>query len=135
VYVPTGRLAFHISEYVATQWVDGRRKLEDRLDIVAKHVYKVDLHRRYAEAERERAAEAARVAALRKQQEAEKARFDLLVRQMQDWELSTRIHVFVDEVEQRLLAANGRIDTGSQADEWISWAREQADRLDPLRAP
>jgi hypothetical protein len=81
------------------------------------------------------AAEASRVEALRKQQEAEKARFDLLVRQVQDWELSARIRALVDDVEQRLLATHGRIEAGSHAGEWIRWARQQADRLDPLHRP
>jgi hypothetical protein len=126
VYVPRGQLAFHIAEpgHTATQWIDGRRKLEDRLDdivagIEAQHAHMVERDQRRAEEDRVRAAEAKRAEQLRQQQEAEKARFDLLVRQVESWELSGRILALVDEAERNLLAVHGRIEAGSQADEWI----------------
>ncbi len=61
----------------------------------------------------------------------EKASVELLLNQAARWRESKSVRLFIDEARER-----GRIDEleleGDDLARWISWAEEQADRLDPF---
>ena len=133
-YVPSGQLVFQArpgSGASDKQWKDGDRKIEERLDEIAAAIEKQ--HADMLAWETERADKARAEAESRRQEEAEDARFDELVRQVESWELSHRIRAFVDEAERGLLEVHGRIDTGSEVAAWLQWARRRAELADPLR--
>ena len=141
-YAPSGQLRLKIDEWVSGSarktWSDGQRaRLERQLNsVVAGLVVIADVKRAW-EQERERE-EAARREAERQRALAEQARREeeerrsVLERQAESWAKSQRLRGFIDEVERRANAKGVSIVPGSELGAWIAWAREHADRLDPL---
>lgn len=64
--------------------------------------------------------------------ELEKVKLKELGEEVDTWHKSQRIRKYVDAARQSALAQHGRINPGSEMDEWLIWAEKQADRLDPL---
>jgi hypothetical protein len=83
--------------------------------------------RRQREAERQRIRED-----LKRRQCDEQARVDALVREATSWNQARLLREYVNVVEQSAMHNRGHIQPGSELDAWMRWAREQADRLDPL---
>lgn len=149
--VPSGRLVLEITEgrgYWATggrrSWRDSdKRQLEAQLDkVFLGLVETAAMARRHAEEEKQREEqrqqeearreEAARQRAERyKQYRTEKARFEKLIQQSQDYKESRMIRDLIEAVRTKH-EANGPIDAKSEIGRWIEWAVQQADRLDPL---
>lgn len=150
--VPSGRLTLRIRDaemYWARgcrkTWRDGgKQKLEDKLNGFAaglialaacKHEHEAELARqeqqRREEASR-REAEALRRAELRAKIAAEKARVETLLQRARDWRQSQDLRAFIENVKQRHLASQGEIESGSEMAQWLVWAQQQADRLDPF---
>ncbi len=77
------------------------------------------------EAERQRA-----LADQRRREEDERRR--ILERQVESWTKSQQLRAFVDEVERRAAAKTASTAPESKLGQWIIWARQHADRLDPL---
>lgn len=87
-----------------------------------------DRARRSERAEQERiAAEAER----RRYQEAQKVRE--LETEATAWQKSRQLRAYISGVE-RAAKRTGPIETGSELDAWLSWARSHANRIDPLHA-
>ena len=59
--------------------------------------------------------------------------FDELIFQVDGWFLAKRIREFVDAAERAFIEVHGGFDPDSEAAEWIRWARQQAEMVDPLR--
>lgn len=138
-YEPTGELTLKIeggrSSGLQTIWKDSRhQKIETRLNEVMIGLRALadcrleeqrkadDRQRRYEIIQRERAALRERVAAERKAVEAFEA--DAVA-----WERAERLRSYVRAVELQAIEAG----VVAPKTEWLIWARQQADRLDPLR--
>ena len=141
-FTPTGELVFVIEDYVGEgvqrKWTDGkRRNLSRRPEKLWEGVLKAvvgmkavravneERHRKYIEEER-KADEA------RRRQEAEKQRFDELVRRATSWDRARQIRALVTLLRERTLEERGPFEAGSDLDEWFQWAEDCADRLDPV---
>lgn len=150
--VPTGRLCLEFR--VEGGWMvlahrqDGERvRLENTLkDLIVAVLRKVDAARQEAR-ERERKALIQREAEARQrleeerqkqralEQEQEEERLRELLAEVKRWRDSQEIRAYLDEV-RRVIAARGQvIQPGGKLERWMSWARDVAHRLDPLRPP
>lgn len=131
-YHPTG---------VLTIKVDGNRsyndtnhtRLEDRLAEVISSLFNLAADMKAQRIERERREDIARQKEERRQQlikriEKEKASFEKLEKDANDWKRSQLICEYVNAVEQNAIATGGMTD---ELRAWISWARAKSDWLDP----
>jgi hypothetical protein len=69
---------------------------------------------------------------LQKRQQAEQARVDQLLAEADGWRSSRVLRAYIRTVESTVRRRDGMIEDGSELDQWLTWARCQADRLDPL---
>lgn len=139
-WVSTGVLTLYVDEYVEgyaqRTWNDtATAKLEEKLGdviaglplIVSGIVAKREKHaawQREWDAQQRREREAARAKETQRQLRAD------LVRATTSWEQATRLRAFCDDVERAMSCwSDERQAAGVK---WLKWAREQADRLDPL---
>ena len=60
----------------------------------------------------------------------ERKRREQLEGQAEQWSKAERLRAFINEVEQRAKSVGAAEPEGVQ--EWLSWARVHADRIDPL---
>lgn len=146
--VPSGRLLVRLIDdaYGARyEWGDkGEHKLEDCLDnamaglIRGAGRQRQRAEKRQAEQEKQRQEaqareeESRRRAALRRQYEEEKARVESLFDAARKWVQAEQLRQYVAAAAARRTATDGDIDPCSDFGQWLKWAREQADRLDPL---
>ena len=142
-YVSTGTLILKITEWGADglqkTWSDGKTaKLETFLNdfIVGllKIAHAVKARRLKQEQEEQLRHEAER----RRQEEAQKrqeelARRQALEQEASNWAKAQQLRAYLAAVKDRLHAKHGGIQSGGQADQWLNWAHQHADRLDPLR--
>ena len=143
-YVPSGQLRLKIDERVGRSarkiWSDGERaRLERQLNHVIVGLVVIADAKRAWQQKRERE-ETARREAERRRALAEQARREeeerrrVLERQADSWAKSQRLRAFIDEVERRANAKGVSVAADRELGAWIAWARQHADRLDPLRA-
>lgn len=140
-YEPTGRLVLEIVTHRCDshrrRWSDGKRqRLEACLNGVVASVLRIadglradrerrDEERRKQEAwERERAV---KIPLIRQEEQRVKA----LNEEVDRWHASQRIRQYVQAVIDSAPAGGREIEAGSKVQRWITWATEQADRLDP----
>jgi len=140
---PSGRLALHIWQpWTASpkNWNDGKtRTLEDLLPEIVASFLRIaiagkaaDERRAVEKAEAERLeAERARKAALIKQEE---ARVRALHRAAANWERACRIRGLVAAATDGARREGVSVEPGMPFGDWLIWAAEQADRIDPLKA-
>jgi len=137
-YVPTGEFTLKIEPCygsgIQSNWKDTRHhRIEQRLTEV---MVSLRRHAALRKAERARAQRRAarfereqeRRAELRARVEAEREAMAKLESDFEAWNRAERIRAFVDVVETH---PAHRSDAGLPA--WASWARECADRIDPLK--
>jgi hypothetical protein len=140
-YVPSGKLVFRINEYIdgiRKSWSDGKKhRLEDLLNsfiiglIRAAGQEKVKrLEREQREREWREQEEARRKKAEEIQKE--KERVERLLREVEAWQNAQQIRTYIEAVKQAAIQKHGFINTGSELDNWLKWATQQADRFDPL---
>jgi hypothetical protein len=151
--VPSGRLSIGIintigywgSNGIRRTWSDSdKQRLEGRLNrfVAGLITFAARLKQHNAEvkwqqqAEREREerrqAEAERRAEVRTQIKAERARVDALLQQAKNWRQSELLRQFIEASKAHYLAMHGAIEPQSKFEQWLEWAVQQADRLDPL---
>jgi hypothetical protein len=149
-YVPTGRLILDsgCSTTVYAQDSKSEKLIESRLNEViigwVEEAGRVRFARRKAEEERQRKEEEER---LRREREAaetlrrmesearkklERERVERLFGEARSWSESRLLRDYIAEVHRRLIERHGVIEEGSESANWLAWAREQADRLDPF---
>lgn len=140
--VPTERLHIRIEthgvSFWGSEWKDtAERPLEDAL---AQVLQELELRHNAEERKRE-AAERARIERKRQWEIArERAvealtdshRAERLIKQTKKWKKVADIREYADAVEQRAQTEQDE-DTRLAALEWAQWARDYADRIDPLR--
>lgn len=112
------------------QFVAGLVEMAARLKQYEEEQKKQEDQRRQAELRRQE--EARQLAEKRKLYKAEKARFESLLTQAENWRKSKLIRELIEAV-RAAHSAGGPIDPGSKIAEWLEWAARQADRLDPLQ--
>ena len=149
-FFPSGSLCISVNNYYSwdglrRNWQDSSRKqLEDGLEKVIVGFIKLSLkekadNQKREEEKRLRQEMIARKEAERRQSEEiqkiidlEQSRVSGLIKAAEDWRKSKLIREFVAAVEQKLLAGGCHYHSGCDWDEWLQWAKERAERLDPL---
>jgi hypothetical protein len=142
-YIPTGKLSLCINEWALKKerkrWSDTSRKpLEKMLDEFVKRAVKIAhaLHQerleheeRIQQIERERRQREE----LERQRLAEEERLRNLETQAELWAKSEQLRAYIRAVEKAASTRPLSNDLKAELDKWVSWAREHADRLDPLK--
>jgi hypothetical protein len=140
-YVPTGVLELHLDRdtYSSSgRFADTKRvRLEDRLnDVIICMLRNVD-HGRVA-------AERARLEAIEKQKRktaavqlevihrADEVRQKRLLKAIPVWEDSRRIRAYVEAVRAATQRRYGAIEDASEMGQWLKWAEEYLDSIDPF---
>jgi DNA topoisomerase IB len=49
-----------------------------------------------------------------------------------NWAKAQQLRAYLAALKEMLIAKQGEIQQGSKADQWLGWAYQHADRLDPL---
>lgn len=137
-YVPTGEVTLKIEgaygSGLQSSWKDlKRQKLEERLGAIMIAVralarHKVDDKRKSEERQRRYEQVQQDRATLRERIASEIRAVELLEKQAEDWKRAERMRAYIAAVERKTIDQG---TAGTKA-EWLNWAREQADRLDPL---
>jgi len=140
-YVTSGKLVFRINEYIdgiRKSWSDGKKhRLEDLLNSFIIGMIRASEQQKIKRLEREQ-----RELEWREQEEArkkkaeeiqkEKERVERLFKQVEAWQKAQHIRTYIEAVKQVAIQKHGFINIGSELDNWLKWATQQADRLDPL---
>ena len=150
--VPSGKLSLSITSTAGlwdfglqSNWRDAKKtKLENRINsfiegletvaaaTIEREREKEEERLREIELEKKREEERARRAELRREYLKEEARVNALLQASEDWKRSEILREYVAEIKRRM--AEDALPEGFEtpSDEWLQWARDQADRLDPL---
>lgn len=143
-YISTGTLILKINEWGADglqkTWSDGKTtKLENCLNdfivglleiaeaVKVRRLKQEQEERLRREAERRRQEEA-----IRRQEEL--GRLEVLEQEAANWAKAQQLRTYLSALKDMLTTKHGEIQPGSQADQWLIWAHQYADRLDPLVA-
>lgn len=141
-YSPSGSLVLKIKSSEGRgfrrTWSDGKKqRVEDALNsfivglikaaeaIKAERLERERWKREWQEKERQRE----EMARLRREEE---ERLQSLDKQVVGWHKSRQIRAYIEAVRQAAIQKHGQIAEGSQLDQWLTWANQQADRIDPL---
>lgn len=127
------------------KWSDGHRgRLEDLLPHFVAGVITVATAQREArmaaerrdvvrrEEERRRAEQEAARAAMWEKIKRERARVDRLTADASAWSESQQLRIYIEAVHADAVARGRDVADGSELGQWLMWAKQQADRLDPL---
>jgi hypothetical protein len=105
-YIRAARLAAEVADH--------RRKEEER----ARRAREEELERQRRE--------------LQERRQAEQGRVDRLLRDAIAWQQAQSLRSYTRAAEQAALERDGQIEEGGEFARWLAWARDLADRLDPL---
>lgn len=138
---PSGRLSVIVWNAWGSdrkKWRDGKLQIEAQIShIVAGFIRlaladRAEMQQRAAEeAQRRRRAE--EHAKLQAQVDAEKAKVRALVRAAAEWSRAEKIRTFVNAAREAAAQNGQSAEPGSPFGDWIVWAEQQADRVDPLK--
>jgi len=141
-FEPTGILGLFIDTYscrgLKKQWHDTKKaKIEKRLvDFTLGIIRIADCKRRRRlereEEDRRWEEERRRRAELERLRQIELEKRSMLERQAQRWEQSQQIRAFIEAVREKAMQIEQMGPDSGQLENWIEWASEHADRLDPL---
>ncbi len=140
-FIPTGALSLRVknvwSNGVRTTWSDGKvQRVENCLNAFIIGLIKAAVQTRAHRLERERWEQEwqermrQREEAERRQRE-EKEQLEKLLTDAENWQRSQLIQAYVDAVRAAATRKHGGVPP--ELDQWLAWAAEQAERLDPLR--
>ena len=140
-YLPSGVLFLKIVEWAAEglqrSWRDGKTaKLETCLNDFVVGLIKVAEVRKARRLKQEQEEQIRQEAARRRQEEERKRREELARRQAleeeaADWAKAQQLRAYLTALKAMLISKHGEIRQGSEADQWLGWAYQHADRLDP----
>ncbi len=143
-YVSTGMLMLKITEWGADglqkTWSDGKTtKLENCLNDFVVGLLNVAEAVKARRLKQEQEEQLRREAERRRQEEAikrqeELARLQALEQEAANWAKAQQLRSYLSALKDMLTTKHGEIQPGSQADQWLIWAHQYADRLDPLVA-
>lgn len=137
---PSGKLTLEIKTWGSFRknWADAKKqKLEDCLNDFIVGLVKTSVELRTRDIEREQEArrreEQQRLQeAIARQKREEEARLQDLIDKTSNWQKSKQIREYIQAVQEDAFQKNGGIEPRSELDMWLTWAHQQADRLDPL---
>ncbi|MEI6219166.1 MAG: hypothetical protein WCP86_09715 [bacterium] len=140
---PTGRLTLQVEcvgSYDKRGWRDARTggySFETELNDVLtgmEEMSAIKLQRDKAEAEAEklRQEEEKRKLEHQKARQAEQARVDKLLADAEKWDQSQKLRKYIDACQAKAQVSAQVIEPDNELGKWFNWAREQANRLDPL---
>lgn len=142
-YAPTGSLTLKIVAWgvdgLRKSWSDGKTaKLETCLNDFIVGLLKVAEVVKARRLKQEQEEQLRREAERRHQEEAQKrqeelARRQALEQEATNWAKAQQLRAYLEALKDRLITKHGEIESGSQADRWLTWAHQHANRLDPLR--
>lgn len=133
---PIGEFIFKVGKYYPEkEWRDGKVKLEG---ILAKIVARLELlaqtEKEWKESSRianlKRDQEEKRLAEIKKRKDEEVSKFNRLVKLSEQYDKTLIIRQYIDAVKQKAIDTSNNLTPGKQ--EWINWATDKADWLDPL---
>jgi hypothetical protein len=141
-YTSTGTLFLRIKEWGADglqkTWSDGKTaKIESYLNefiiglLKVADAVKAERLKREQEHQARLAVEGKREEEAKKRQE-EFARWQSLEQEAANWAKAQQLRAYLAALKEMLITKQGEIQQGSQADLWLGWAYQHADRLDPL---
>ncbi len=142
-YVPTGILTLKIHEYVDGQqksWSDGKTmQLEACLNAFIVGLLKAAEALKARRRQREQEALARLEAERRRQEEEQRCQEELakrqtLIKEAENWTRAQQLRAYLSAVKEALIKKHGVIQQGSKADQWLTWAYQQAEAFDPLRS-
>jgi hypothetical protein len=140
-YHPSDRLELMIKSYVygsRKSWSDGvKHCLENLLNSfmigLVEGALKIEEMRITREREEQKRQEIIRVRQEKARLiEEEKSRIRTLEMEAANWLKSQQIRSYVEAVRTLVIQTEGQIAQGSEAEKWLTWASQQADRFDPL---
>ncbi|CAB1059842.1 hypothetical protein D1BOALGB6SA_4607 [Olavius sp. associated proteobacterium Delta 1] len=150
--VPSGDLCLTIHDagdfyiYGCQQnWNDGKKsKLENRINSFISGLVTVALakierdkekeeeERRRIERQRQFEEERQKRAELRRKYLEEEARVKKLISEAENWKLSQILREYIAEIERLSTAGELSLNLEKPLADWLKWAQDQADRLDPM---
>ncbi|WP_380496365.1 hypothetical protein [Streptoalloteichus tenebrarius] len=140
-YTPNEKLKVELSrwsEYFQTTWTDGvRRQIDEKLSEI---LYEIEHRANLVDRRKAREEEQRRLEKIEQQKRLDRAnvlfveahRAEVLSQQMAAWERARRLDAYLQAMEARI-AAMGDPAEAEAAREWLAWAREHAQRTDPLK--
>lgn len=149
-FIPTGRLVLDTGdgEKVLCQDTEKGRRIEDGINgLIIQWVYEAgrkrmqrrgaeEVMRRNQEEERQRQEREVELQRRRQEllerQKIEEDRVKELIADAEAWHGSQVLREYIGAVEKSVLDRDGDIGEGGEAAQWLKWARQQADRIDPL---
>lgn len=142
-YIPTGKLSIGVNAWglydIRKKWSDTKyRIIEDILnEIIIGVIRAADFLRRRSiereEEQRRREEEYRRKEEERKRIELEKAKLQELENQAYLWAKSEQLRAYIEAVEESASVRDLDGDDIKQLDEWLEWARDHADSLNPIQ--
>lgn len=141
-FVPSGEISLIIDDWDAKQksWNDGKRqKVENCIgEFVIGLIKTAEINRIQTENRRRgeqiRQEEERRQRELEKQRKHEKKRFEQLEKDADDWRRAQRIRAYTEAVEANQERLQSDPEQREKLKNWVRWAKEKADWLDPLTA-
>lgn len=143
-YVATGILTLKINEWVdgvQKSWSDGKTaRLETTLNNFLVGLLKVAEALKARRLKQEEEARLRREAQRRREEEEqrlqeEQRRRQALFSEAENWAKAQQLRTYLAVAKEAVVTQHGTIQPGSKADQWFSWAYQQADAIDPLRPP
>ncbi|MEO5955548.1 MAG: hypothetical protein ABIR36_07660 [Nitrospiraceae bacterium] len=141
-YSPTGTLFIKILQWGADglqkTWSDGKTaKLETCLNEFIVGLLKVAEAVKARRLKQEQEEQLRREAEQRREEEARKRQEELARRQRLEqeainWAKAQQLRAYLAALNEMLITKHGEIQQGSPAEQWLGWAHQHADRLDPL---
>ena len=141
-YIPTGSLFLKIVTWgvdgLQKTWSDGKTTLlETCLNDFIVGLFKVAEAAKARRLRQEQEEQARREAQRKREEEVHRQQEELAKRQALEqeaanWTKSQQIRTYLSAVKELLIAKQGEIQPGSHADQWLTWAHQHANRLDPL---
>lgn len=139
--VSTGFLRITITTYLQPgipEWVETpKRKMEELIPEIVSRILgagpcldRMEAERR--EREREYAEREARRAEIARLHHLEKVRFERFSELSTDWHRAQRLSAFIAQLENRLGTEGDVSLEGRTLSDWIAWAKQKTDRLDPF---
>ena len=132
-YTSSGKLTVKINYDYSSYalWNDRKNDpVENRLNEITGYIIGV-IERLVEEKHQEEEKERRRQEEIRQREEEKKQR-EQLEADAHQWRRSEGIRDYLNAYEARLVELNGEIITGSKEAEWLKWAKDYADSLDPL---
>jgi hypothetical protein len=140
-YEPSGKLSIIVPSGWGSdrkKWTDGKSRLEEQLCRIVAGFIRLALADRaekekQAAAERERQRLAQEQALLEGLIKAEKSKVRALGQAAARWSRATQIRYFISAARDAAIQSGQSVEAGSPFGDWLIWAEQQADRMDPLK--